>query len=186
MVHLGGCAAGTNTITSVPKFGTDITELLKFKGSIEMHSPLSFFKYFWEGVVFFLRFIYLFLIDRERQRHRRREKQAPCQEPKVGLDPGTPGLRPGPKASAKLLSHPGIPQSSLFNDYENLSNTLICNHHMEDKKLLPLFRNYLNPYSRVWPWKYRPGHLPHQALSYTLMIGNEFLTILIIRDLGSG
>ena len=47
--------------------------------------------------------------DRERQRHKRREKQAPCQEPEAGLDPGTPGLHPGPKAGAKLLSHPGIP-----------------------------------------------------------------------------
>ena len=38
-----------------------------------------------------------------------REKQAPCREPDVGLDPGTPGSRPGPKAGAKPLSHPGIP-----------------------------------------------------------------------------
>ena len=35
---------------------------------------------------------------RERQRHRSREKQAPCWEPDVGLDPGTPGSRPGLKA----------------------------------------------------------------------------------------
>ena len=49
--------------------------------------------------------------DRERQRHRRREKQTPCQEPDVGLDPGTPGSRPEPKAGAKPLSHPGIPIS---------------------------------------------------------------------------
>ena len=48
-------------------------------------------------------------IERERQRHRRREKQAPCQEPDVGLDPRTPGSGPGPKAGTKLLSHPGIP-----------------------------------------------------------------------------
>ena len=27
----------------------------------------------------------------------------------VGLDPGTPGLCPGPKAGTKPLSHPGIP-----------------------------------------------------------------------------
>ena len=47
--------------------------------------------------------------ERERQRHRRREKQAPCREPDVGLNPGTPGLHPGPKADAKPLSHPGIP-----------------------------------------------------------------------------
>ena len=51
-------------------------------------------------------------IYRERQRHRRRERQAPCREPDVGLDPETPGSRPGPKAGAKLLSYPGIP--SLF------------------------------------------------------------------------
>ena len=28
----------------------------------------------------------------------------------MGLDPGTPGSRPGPKAGAETLSHPGIPQ----------------------------------------------------------------------------
>ena len=49
----------------------------------------------------FLRF-YLFMRERER------EKQAPCREPDVGLDPGFPGLCPGQKAGAKLLSHPGI------------------------------------------------------------------------------
>ena len=50
-------------------------------------------------------------IERERQRHRQREreKQAPCREPNAGLDPGTPGSHPGPKAGAKPLSHPGIP-----------------------------------------------------------------------------
>ena len=35
--------------------------------------------------------------------------QTPCQEPDVGDDPGTPGPRPGPKAGATPLSHPGIP-----------------------------------------------------------------------------
>ena len=48
-------------------------------------------------------------IERERQRHRQREKQAPCREPDVGLDPGTAGSHPGPKAGTKPLSHPGIP-----------------------------------------------------------------------------
>ena len=46
---------------------------------------------------------------REKQRHRQREKQAPCREPDVGLDPASPGSCPGPKAGAKLLSHPGSP-----------------------------------------------------------------------------
>ena len=52
--------------------------------------------------------------ERERQRHRRREKQAPCREPDVGLNPGTPGSRPGPKAGAKPLSHPGIPSKGVL------------------------------------------------------------------------
>ena len=30
-------------------------------------------------------------IERERKRHRQREKQAPCREPDAGLDPETPG-----------------------------------------------------------------------------------------------
>ena len=54
-------------------------------------------------------FIYDRERERERQRHRQREKQAPRQEPDMGLDPRTPGSRPGPKAGIKLLSHPGIP-----------------------------------------------------------------------------
>ena len=48
--------------------------------------------------------------DTERQRYRQREKQGPCKEPDAGLDPMTPGSCPGPKAGAKLLSHPGIPR----------------------------------------------------------------------------
>ena len=31
----------------------------------------------------------------EGQRHRQREKQAPCREPDVGLDPGSLGSHPG-------------------------------------------------------------------------------------------
>ena len=50
----------------------------------------------------------------EWQRHRQREKQAPCREPDVGLDPETAGSRPGPKTGAQLLSHPGIPYLILF------------------------------------------------------------------------
>ena len=45
--------------------------------------------------------IYLFMRDthRERQRHSQREKQAPCRESDMGLDPGAPGSRPGLKAA---------------------------------------------------------------------------------------
>ena len=37
------------------------------------------------------------------------------REPDVGLDPGSPGSRPGPKAGAKPLRHPGIPLFFFFN-----------------------------------------------------------------------
>ena len=39
----------------------------------------------------------------------REAKQAPCREPDVGFDLGTPGSCPEPKADAQPLSHPGIP-----------------------------------------------------------------------------
>ena len=42
------------------------------------------------------------------------EREA-CREPDVGLDPGTPGSRPGRKADAKPLSHPGIPGNADLN-----------------------------------------------------------------------
>ena len=44
---------------------------------------------------FFKDFIYSFMMGGGGgvQRHRQREKQAPCQEPHAGLDPETPGSR---------------------------------------------------------------------------------------------
>ena len=35
------------------------------------------------------------------------------REPDVGFDPGSPVSRPGPKAGAKPLRHPGIPAAEL-------------------------------------------------------------------------
>ena len=60
---------------------------------------------------FFLKILFIHERERERQTYRQREKQAPCREPDLGLDPQTPGSRPGPKAGAKPLSHPGIPST---------------------------------------------------------------------------
>ena len=57
----------------------------------------------------FLKFIY-----HNGERVRQTEKQAPCREPDMGLDPGTPGSRPGLKAGAKLQSHPVIPEMYLL------------------------------------------------------------------------
>ena len=36
---------------------------------------------------------------------RQREKQAPCREPNAGLNPGTWGSRPEPRADTQPLSH---------------------------------------------------------------------------------
>ena len=52
------------------------------------------------------------IVTRERQTEREAETQAEgeagsCREPDVGFDPGSPGSRPGPKAGAKPLPHPG-------------------------------------------------------------------------------
>ena len=37
--------------------------------------------------------------ERDRQRHRQREKQSPCRKPDVGLDPRSPGSHPGMKVA---------------------------------------------------------------------------------------
>ena len=50
----------------------------------------------------------LFIHEREResQRYRQREKQAPCRKPDMGLDPGTPGSRLEPKADRCSTAEP--------------------------------------------------------------------------------
>ena len=62
---------------------------------------------------FFKDFIYLFMryTEREREAETQAEGEAGSMhwEPDVGFDPGSPGSRPGPKAGAKLLRHPGFP-----------------------------------------------------------------------------
>ena len=61
----------------------------------------------------------------QREREREAETQAEGEagsmywEPNVGLNPGSPGSRLGPKAGAKLLCHPGIPQIRIFEGSQN-------------------------------------------------------------------
>ena len=65
-------------------------------------------------------FYFLFMIVTQREREREAETQAEGEagsmhrEPDVGFDPGSPGSRPGPKAGAKPLRHPGIPQNKSY------------------------------------------------------------------------
>ena len=53
-------------------------------------------------------------MQRERQRHRRREKQAPFRELDAGLNPRTLGSQLEPKAGIQPLSHPGAPKNLHF------------------------------------------------------------------------
>ena len=54
--------------------------------------------------------------ETKRRRHRQREQQAPCREPDLGLDPGTLGSHPGPKADAHPLSSSGAPNYQIFKE----------------------------------------------------------------------
>ena len=52
----------------------------------------------------------MIVTERERDAETQAEGEAGSmhREPNVGIDPGFPGSRPGSKAGAKPLSHPGI------------------------------------------------------------------------------
>ena len=64
---------------------------------------------------FFFNFYLFMIVIKEREREREREAETEGEagsmhrEPDVGFDPGSPESRPGPKAGAKPLHHPGIP-----------------------------------------------------------------------------
>ena len=55
----------------------------------------------------------MIVTQREREAETQAEGEAGSmhREPDVGFDPGSSGSRPGPKAGAKPLCHPGIPRS---------------------------------------------------------------------------
>ena len=57
----------------------------------------------------------MIVTERERGAETQAEREAGSmhREPDVGFDPGSPGSRPGPKAGAKPLRHPGIPHNVL-------------------------------------------------------------------------
>ena len=57
----------------------------------------------------------MIVTEREREAETQAEGETGSMhwEPDVGFDPGSPGSRPGSKAGAKPLRHPGIPQQNL-------------------------------------------------------------------------
>ena len=64
-----------------------LSTVMHVTGINEFHAKFSF-----------LKILSFYSRETQRQRHRERDKQAPCREPHAGLDPRTPGSRPGPKA----------------------------------------------------------------------------------------
>ena len=58
--------------------------------------------------------IYLFIHEREGQKHKQREKQAARREPDVGLDPRIPGSQPEPKADTQTTEPPKYPSRELY------------------------------------------------------------------------
>ena len=50
----------------------------------------------------------MIVTEREAETQAEGEAGSKHRDPDVGFDPGSPGSRPGPKAGAKPLRHPGI------------------------------------------------------------------------------
>ena len=74
--------------------------------------PLLPLPVFLSSLLLFLKivFIYSWEVQRDMQRHRQREKQAPA-----GLHSRTPGSWPEPKVDTQSLSHPGAHHYQCFN-----------------------------------------------------------------------
>ena len=78
-------------------------------------------------LLFFFKVVFIYSREMQREREaetRQREKQAPCGEPDVGLDPGTLGSCPELKAATEL---PGHPRTCAFKPlFSSGSPTLQC------------------------------------------------------------
>ena len=81
---------------------------------IRDHQEWLFITLQWLFIFFKILFIYSRGTQKERQRHRQKEKQAPLREPNVGLNPRTQESQPEPKADAQPTSHPDAPSCSLL------------------------------------------------------------------------
>ena len=58
------------------------------------------------------------------------EKQAPCWDPDVGLNSGTPGSHPEAKEDAQPLSHPGILVNIILSSILQIRKQKLNHTHM--------------------------------------------------------
>ena len=80
-------------------------------------------------------------IEREAETLAEGEAGSMHWEPDVGFDPGSPGSRPGPKAGAKPLRHPGIPFILfIFCDRHFNALSLASQSHGIDRRTPPVCR----------------------------------------------
>ena len=93
------------------------------------------------------------------------------REPDVGFDPGSPGLRPGPKTGAKPLRHPGIPvKISLLLSPHILNFSHRCTHSLTHTHIHPSTCSSLSAtFTFAVPQAYicTPAHACSHLLSLT-------------------
>ena len=91
-------------------------------------SPRFFVLFYFVSLKIFYSFIH------ERHTEREAETQAEGEAGSLqGLDPRAPGSRPGPKAGAKPLSHPGCPKIHFKNkDYNKRQRRTLYNNKWDN------------------------------------------------------
>ena len=110
--HLGSIHSFMLLITLLPTLGC----VSLFESTKQLLYPWG--KYlavqFWNRSVAlfltsFFKIFFMIVTEGEAETQAEGEAGSMHREPAVGFDPGSPGSRPGPKAGAKQLRHPGIP-----------------------------------------------------------------------------
>ena len=82
-------------------------------------------------------FIYLFInSEKEGQRHRQREKQAPCREPDAELDPRFPGSHPRLQAAPNCCATGAVQNTSFLINLSTILLTQAGGVHVFSKKCL--------------------------------------------------
>ena len=118
------------------------------------------------------------------ERHRQREKQAPCREPNVGLDPRSPGSSPGPKADAQPLSHPGVPVFilSFHSNLKGIGQSLKSSTSFDESNIVTIkdkgWPTWIKEKSCIFPHAFTTLYVAH-VLNFTLSTVLRWETCLL-------